>query len=329
MKNSFYIFFSWQADIPDNTEFIDKKIKQAINSISKMPEMSGYTIEYDHSTQNRSGSPSIIDTVHEKINKCDVFIADITPIVTFKDKQIPNPNVMAESGFALRAVGEDRIILLMRKDIGVIEKLPFDIKHRRINCFKVSNNSYKLEKFILSAIQSAQSHGENIYEQNVVSHDSQIFDGFQKLLIDESILLDTIDTILNNQQISLWEYEYFENLSNYSKKICNQYLINVLKTECDKFIQSIEHLLSFTMKHFSPMRSSWKCLDSNVTPEEKEEASKESYYSWIDKKSGEFLDQKLYDKKLNTIITGLGTYVPAIRQNYAEFRKAVMHNLFI
>ena len=114
MKNKFYIFFSWQSDVPNNRFFIDRKIKEAIAKIKGLPGMSGCNITYDHSTQNRSGSPDIISTVHSKINQCDVFIADITPIVSIesrdddKEKLIPNPNVMEESGFALRAIGENR-----------------------------------------------------------------------------------------------------------------------------------------------------------------------------------------------------------------------------
>lgn len=40
MKNKFYIFFSWQSDVPDNKSFINRKIKEAIAEIKSLPEMS-------------------------------------------------------------------------------------------------------------------------------------------------------------------------------------------------------------------------------------------------------------------------------------------------
>ena len=43
MKNNFYIFFSWQSDVPGNKRFIDKKIKDAKAEILAMPEMAGVT----------------------------------------------------------------------------------------------------------------------------------------------------------------------------------------------------------------------------------------------------------------------------------------------
>jgi hypothetical protein len=45
-------------------------------------------------------------------------VADVTFIGTCGEKRIPNPNVMIELGYALRAVSSSRVILLMNTAFG-------------------------------------------------------------------------------------------------------------------------------------------------------------------------------------------------------------------
>ena len=223
--------------------------------------MSGCNITYDHSTQNRSGSPDIISTVHSKINQCDVFIADITPIVSIesrdddKEKLIPNPNVMEESGFALRAIGENRIIFLMRDDKGRTEDSPFDIRHRRINRFDIKNNKLKLTTFSLSAIKFAQSSHENEYEATILSHDVKIFNHLNDLRIDEPTFMAINETIINNQRISQWKYNYFDKICEYLNQVSTQFIIPELCTKAYNLYNSIPALTHFTTGQFAPMRS--------------------------------------------------------------------------
>lgn len=335
MKNKIYIFFSWQSDVPDNRFFIDRKIKEAITEIKGLPEMSECNITYDHSTQNRSGSPDIVSTVHSKINQCDVFIADITPIVSIesrgddKEKLIPNPNVMEESGFALRAIGENRIIFLMRKDKGRTEDLPFDIRHRRINRFDVKNNKYKLTAFLLSAIKFAQSSHENEHEANILSHDTKIFNRLNDLLIDEHTFMTINETIVNNQRISKWECYYFANICEYLNQVSTQFIIPELRTKAQNLYTSITTLTNFTAGRFAPMYSQWHSEDDDMSPEEIIKAQKNSYYSWIDKGAGEYLEEELYHKKLDEIVSELGSCYDNITLNYKQLRQSIKENLFI
>lgn len=84
----------------------------------------------------RAGTPDIGDSIYEKIDSADIFIADVTIINgDYAGRKTPNPNVMIELGYAIKSLGWDRIILLYDKDFGEIEELPFDINHRRITSF--------------------------------------------------------------------------------------------------------------------------------------------------------------------------------------------------
>jgi hypothetical protein len=43
----------------------------------------------------------------------------------------PNPNVLIELGYALPAVGDERVILVFNTAYGEFKQLPFDLKMRR------------------------------------------------------------------------------------------------------------------------------------------------------------------------------------------------------
>jgi hypothetical protein len=85
------MFFSWQSDVSDNHKTMGNALKKACEVIRDEGE---YDIAYDESTWARSGSPVIEAVVAEKIKKCDLFIADLTPIAKNGKKDLPNPNVM-------------------------------------------------------------------------------------------------------------------------------------------------------------------------------------------------------------------------------------------
>lgn len=44
--------------------------------------------------------PKIEDVIKDKIENSDIFVADITPIAAEGAKQLPNPNVLIELGYA-------------------------------------------------------------------------------------------------------------------------------------------------------------------------------------------------------------------------------------
>lgn len=80
------------------------------------------------------GSPEIVATIFKKIDEAAVFVADVTPVVVSANgKHMANPNVLIELGYAKKALGPDRIILVWNTAITdcKVEDLPFDLRHRR------------------------------------------------------------------------------------------------------------------------------------------------------------------------------------------------------
>lgn len=143
----FNIFFSWQSDIEGNRSIIRKGIKDACE---KLTQSNGYEINIDEATRDIPGSPTIEKTVMDKIEKCDVYIADITPITQSNGKQIPNPNVLIELGYALKCIELARIIIVAKKGDYKDNELPFDINHNRLGKFddKQCNLDFEIEESI-------------------------------------------------------------------------------------------------------------------------------------------------------------------------------------
>lgn len=122
------VFFSWQSDIKESKNFISDCLRQLPKKLKDIA-----IIEVDRDTRGLAGAPDIGDAIFMKIDKADIFVADVTIINgEWGGRKTPNPNVMLELGYAIKSLGWDRIILLYNKDYGNVESLPFDINHQRM-----------------------------------------------------------------------------------------------------------------------------------------------------------------------------------------------------
>ena len=105
-------------------------------------------VDLDHDTKGTPGMADISQTILEKITGCAVMVTDVTPITrTAAGKALPNPNVMVELGFAMNAIGFDRIIAVLNTANGDrVETLPFDIRHRRILTYALAEDATKADR---------------------------------------------------------------------------------------------------------------------------------------------------------------------------------------
>jgi hypothetical protein len=126
------IFWSWQSDINAkiSRSFIRNCIEKSIAELSLELDLEE-RIEIDHDTKDVLGTPSIIDTIFEKISHSELFIADVTPIAANEKKKVMNPNVAIETGYAFSELSGEKIMTIMNVQFGSIDDLPFDLKHRR------------------------------------------------------------------------------------------------------------------------------------------------------------------------------------------------------
>ena len=182
-----HIFYSWQSDLPNSIgrNFIQSSLESALKRIGK-EQSTDIEPVLDRDTSGISGTPSISDSIFEKILLCDVYVADIT-IVNFyvqrtlfgftfsrrskKRRLTPNPNVLIELGFAVTHVGWDRIILIQNNAFGSPDDLPFDLRGRRIIPFECargqanSDNRSELSKRLELALKSSLEILENDWKK--------------------------------------------------------------------------------------------------------------------------------------------------------------------
>ena len=141
------IFYSWQSDLPsrDNRNFIKDCIEKAVKAANR-DEM---CMEVDRDTNGISGFPNIQQAILQKIEKASIFVADISivnKIIFTRKRRTPNPNVLFELGFAVKALGWERILCVFNSDYGKIEELPFDIKQHRIISYSLRGKDKKNTK---------------------------------------------------------------------------------------------------------------------------------------------------------------------------------------
>lgn len=137
------IFYSWQSDSPHatNREFIEDALGRALNSV-RMDETARLDPVMDRDIAGVAGSPSISDSIFAKIARADLFVADITMVTSDAAGRLtPNPNVLVELGFAISALGWERIVLVQNTAFGKPDQLPFDLRGHHVIGYELATDT--------------------------------------------------------------------------------------------------------------------------------------------------------------------------------------------
>jgi hypothetical protein len=132
------IFFSWQADTTtkEGRNLIERALERAVSRIGQdsTVEEAVRALAVDRDTKGVAGSPPIVETIFRKIDAAAVFVPDLTFVAKRLDgRPSPNPNVLVEYGWALKSLGNLRIVPVMNTAFGepTAETMPFDMAHLR------------------------------------------------------------------------------------------------------------------------------------------------------------------------------------------------------
>lgn len=157
------VFYSWQSDLPNpcNRGFIQDALERAAATITADDSLEIEPV-IDRDTQGVPGAPDIASTIFAKITSADVFVADVSITGRGEKRAMPNPNVLIELGYAIKALGHERVILVFNRAFGKIEELPFDLRARRVLSYDMpleekqrSTERQKLEGLCEEAIRAA------------------------------------------------------------------------------------------------------------------------------------------------------------------------------
>jgi hypothetical protein len=126
------VFYSWQSDVRGAA--CRTLIQDALEASAKAIAASGdLDVEptIDRDIQGVPGAPDIGATIFAKIDAAAAFVADVTIVgETAGGRPTPNPNVLIELGYALRALGGPRVVLVQNTAFGGPELLPFDLRQK-------------------------------------------------------------------------------------------------------------------------------------------------------------------------------------------------------
>jgi hypothetical protein len=143
MNDKCNVFYSWESDLPDRTNraFVQSALESAAESIRGDDSISVEPV-IDRDTIGVPGAPDIAGTIFAKIEQSQVFVVDVSIInSTYKFRQMPNPNVLIELGYALKALGADRVIMVMNRAFGNPELLPFDLRMKRVVAYEMPSDA--------------------------------------------------------------------------------------------------------------------------------------------------------------------------------------------
>lgn len=162
----------------------------------------------DRDTKSVIGTPDIVSTIFNKIDNCNIFVADVSFInPDFSGKKCPNPNVLIELGYAAKSLGWEKIICIFNSDYGKVEDLPFDLRFRRPISYQITDadNKNKDKKALTKVLKDAMS--------GIIEHDSNQneLQDYLKKILDKEVL-----TISNHLLKIIYGYEYGLNPHNIS-----------------------------------------------------------------------------------------------------------------
>lgn len=128
------IFYSWQSELSQdiNHYFIRDSLKDAMRTIQRDLNLDERP-QVDHDTKNTPGSPDIVATIFSKITASSAFVADVSFTSRSNTGRLcANANVLIELGFAMNALGDERLILVMNDAFGSPkDQMPFNLAARR------------------------------------------------------------------------------------------------------------------------------------------------------------------------------------------------------
>ena len=138
------VFFSWQSDLSETRNIIRTALDRAVRNLNRTIVLEE-VLRVDEDTVGVAGWPEITSAILDKIERCEVFVADITPINgPHSDFRLtPNPNVLFELGYALATgMGRKRIICIVNASYlpgGDLKELPFDVRGSRPLSFSLED----------------------------------------------------------------------------------------------------------------------------------------------------------------------------------------------
>ena len=329
MKKQFTIFYSWMSDRPahQNTNYIRNCLTKDCTSIEKKHKIN---IIIDCDSRKEKGDETIDATILKKITGCDIFVCDVTPIrkplFSFnktQDKEIPNPNVLYELGFAVSALGWSRCILIWNEKYGDLSKAPFDIRNHSTLSYRKGAKELSLYEILKNKIFQYEDLVKEWRSGKERSFDLEKYDRINQIC-SERDLVDSIDGFLTNQVYSSLAFNWWDNLYySYHHYPDNRFVDDDIHQAYLTFLSELKHMTVFAAKYSEQIRHSNRPDEEFGT----DEWRREEIYKIRD--PYDYLHQDQAAAQQARIDEEFFSLIPSVVDSYKVFRGLITKKLLV
>ena len=296
----------------------------------KLEKKHGIKIVIDSDSRNGKGNQTIDTTILKKIESCDLFVCDITPIrkpwIAFnstQEKEVPNPNVMYELGFAVSALGWSRCILVWNNKFGDVNHSPFDIRNYSTVTYQIGKKELSLEGVLNEKIKR---YDELVYEWRLAKERSYDAERFATIdaVFPERELLDSIDNFLTNRVYSRYAYNKWDELIyQYGHYPDTHFVDEDIHERYQEFIDALARMESFAATYNKPLHSNKEYVEGM----DENEWSRGYRYIFIDPYvQMDEDDARKVQRRIDDLFDEIG---PLVTRTYHEFRSLIKKKLLI
>lgn len=320
MKQKYTIFYSWQNDTDGDRQYVRNVLQNSVDALMKELEVD---IQIDSDSRDEDGEKSIDVAILKKIANCDFFVCDVTPVEKLHPsdevyKEMPNPNVMLELGFAIGNIGWERCILVWNTLRGAQQNAPFDIRNhittgyefsKEMSKEELNNKGLRLKSVLKGKIER---YDEILAKQQLDlqgKHDYKVYRHWLQIAPFD-ILKESVDWFCTNMGFYKEDFDMWDYLqSGYRNSIEFQFVDEELSTSMNDLVTNIANMEMFAAKYFDQnevqpdyrkVRNFYNIMDSS-------EAAKE-----------EVKCIKLADEHCTNVIDSLKRYRMLIAKKFGE-----------
>lgn len=264
------------TSVKENKHKILDRLKKAVDKL----KTDGFNVVIDEDSRNATREDSIDYIILKKIPNCDFFVGDITPVTKDENgKPIPNPNVMLELGYAAKAIGWARCLLVWNEKYGNLSQAPFDIRNRTI--IHYNSEDGKDISFYSVLKKKIEQYDQILSEQKNDDIDYNVFLYWNNMISPQK-LSAIINRIITNCAYSTKEFDLLDNFqAAFSGQISNHYR-DMLLEKCRKELNNSIKAFCFYLagSKFDRVNDNYWKMNDNYTknnPEKEIEIVKQVY----------------------------------------------------
>lgn len=222
-------FYSWQSDTDRKIgrNFIQNCIEDSIDKVNKQLKSNQKGLNHvknlilDQATERTLGSVDIANSLFDKIDLCNIFICDISIVQNSRKRKHPNPNVLIELGYAASRIGWENVIMIFNTSKCKVEKLPFDIRSRRVFDYKLSSSTSpeiktqekkRLKERITAALYDQALAANSIKNDPIIRILPYVWNRISDLLDKWQLLISQLYSFLNENKPDDYNYEIIDQI---------------------------------------------------------------------------------------------------------------------